>query len=859
MLNTQERLQERIGDRYQIERELGRGAMATVFLAKDVRHDREVAIKVLHPELSASIGGERFEREIRLAAKLQHPHILGLIDSGMADALLFYVMPFVKGESLRDRLDREGQLPIEDAIQITLEVADALGHAHALGIIHRDIKPENILLSGGHALVADFGIARAATEAGAQKLTQTGMAVGTPVYMAPEQSVGDTIGPTADLYSLGCVLYEMLAGEPPFTAKNPQALMARHAMEAVPSVRIVRNTVPEEVEDTIFAAMAKVPADRPQNAAQFAELLGAPLGATASMRATLRHTAARRVPTAAVRAYQPAAPAWWRRSWVIGSAVLVLAGGSLAGYKLLAKSRGGALAGADLEKARRIAVLYFQNPDKDAELDPVAEGLTDALIRTLKDAGLTVRGSQSVAPYRGSSVGKDSIARALDVGTLIEGSITAQGKNQVKINTWLEDADGNDLGKRANFVISRDSLFAAEEGVARNASQVLRELLGTTVDVSESRARARNLAAWTLYQRAEKIRKDADQAGKADPKQAAALLFQADSLLGQAAGADVEWIDPIVLRGQVALQRSRLEPEKNEQAKWIRAGEGFADAALQIDPKDPNALALRGTLRYAEWRLALTSDAAARAQLLKSADRDLQAAVLADGKLAAAFATLSQVDYDEQDVPSALKNARRAYEADQYLKNADFIFYRLFWTNYDLSQFQDAERFCLEAEQRFPADYRFTACQLWLQLIPQGKPDISEAWRLARRVDSLAPKTQLGQMQAHLARMVVGGVIGKVARGNAVKASGPLADSARRVIEQSRADAQVDPTQELVGYQAVMRTQMGDYDEAIDLLKQYVALNKDHSFRVGGNVHWWWAPLVSMPEFQKVMVMAEGK
>src|ERR1043166_6103762 len=265
VLDTQERLQSNLADRYQIERQLGRGGIATVFLARDARHDREVAIKVLHPELSASIGAERFEREIKLSARLQHPHILGLIDSGQADGLLYYVMPFVKGESLRDRLEHEGQLPIEDAVQITLEVADALGHAHSMGIIHRDIKPENILLSGGHALVADFGIARAATEAGGQKLTQTGMAVGTPVYMAPEQAVGDTIGPSADLYSLGCVLYERLAGEPPFTAKNPQALMARHAMEAVPSVRIVRNTVPEEVEDTIFAAMAKVPADRPQN------------------------------------------------------------------------------------------------------------------------------------------------------------------------------------------------------------------------------------------------------------------------------------------------------------------------------------------------------------------------------------------------------------------------------------------------------------------------------------------------------------------------------------------------------------------------------------------------------------------
>ena len=198
MTEELERVAKALEGRYAIERELGRGGMATVFLAADVRHDRSVAIKVLRPEITLSIGSERFDREIKLAAKLQHPHILGLIDSGEADGLLFYVMPFVQGESLRDRLDREAQLPIEDAIQISLEVADALGYAHASGIVHRDIKPENILLSQGHALVADFGIARAATEAGGHKLTQTGMALGTPVYMAPEQAAGEAVGPTAD-------------------------------------------------------------------------------------------------------------------------------------------------------------------------------------------------------------------------------------------------------------------------------------------------------------------------------------------------------------------------------------------------------------------------------------------------------------------------------------------------------------------------------------------------------------------------------------------------------------------------------------------------------------------------------------
>ena len=212
--DTLSRLRTALSGRYVVERELGAGGMATVFLAQDVKHDRQVAVKVLLPELAATLGAERFEREIRLAAKLQHPHILGLYDSGAENGLLYYVMPFVKGESLRDRLRREGMLPIEDAIRITLEVCGALGYAHEHGVVHRDIKPENILLSGEHALVADFGIARAIGEAGpgGQKLTQTGMSVGTPVYMAPEQSTREVVCPTADLYSLRWVLYEMLAG-----------------------------------------------------------------------------------------------------------------------------------------------------------------------------------------------------------------------------------------------------------------------------------------------------------------------------------------------------------------------------------------------------------------------------------------------------------------------------------------------------------------------------------------------------------------------------------------------------------------------------------------------------------------------
>src|SRR5215208_909311 len=267
-----EKLKAALSDRYAVEKELGQGGMATVFLARDVKHERRVAIKVLHEDLGAAVGAERFRREIAIATSLTHPHILTLYDSGETGGLLYYVMPFIEGESLRDRLDKEQQLPLHDSLQIVREAAEALQYAHERGIIHRDIKPENILLQGGHALVADFGIARAVSQAGGEKLTQTGMAIGTPHYMSPEQSLGsEHVDARSDVYSLGCVLYELLIGQPPFTGPNSMAIMARHSMEAVPSLQVVRASVPDEVEDAVMQALEKTPADRFQTMKEFVE------------------------------------------------------------------------------------------------------------------------------------------------------------------------------------------------------------------------------------------------------------------------------------------------------------------------------------------------------------------------------------------------------------------------------------------------------------------------------------------------------------------------------------------------------------------------------------------------------------
>ena len=435
MPDLRAQLLEGLSGSYTLKRELGRGGMATVFLAQDLKHDRPVALKVLHPELALSLGPERFQREIRFAARLQHPHILTVHDSGDAAGRLWFTMPYVEGESLRDRLRREHQLPVDVALRIAEETARALEYAHEHGVVHRDIKPENILLTrDGSTLVADFGIARGLAGSD-DKLTETGMAVGTVAYMSPEQASGEAVDARCDIYALGAVLYEMLAGEPPFTGPTAQAIMVKRLTQPVPGLRAARPSVPEGVDRAVHRALAPIAADRFATAAEFGRALqeaSTMSGAAAATPASLATTAAS--PTLAVTSSRPIT----RRRLPVAAVTLGL--GFLIGLGVLFAWRRSHPAGEGAGP-KRVAVLPFENLGDSADAY-FADGITNELRGKLSQvAGLAVIARASSNEYRHTTKSPQEIARELGADYLLTATVqwqkVAGAPNRVRVSPEL--------------------------------------------------------------------------------------------------------------------------------------------------------------------------------------------------------------------------------------------------------------------------------------------------------------------------------------------------------------------------------------------------------------------------------------
>jgi len=493
MSEAAERLRASLSDRYRIERELGQGGMATVYLAEDLKHSRKVAIKVLREDVARSLGAERFLREIQLAAKLSHPHVLPLFDSGEADGLLYFVMPNVEGASLRDRLDQVPVLPIEEAVRVATEVAGALDYAHRHNVVHRDIKPENIMLHEGHALVADFGIGKALSTVEGEAFTQTGMSVGTPAYMSPEQASGDAVDGRSDLYSLGCVLYEMLVGEPPFTGATVQAVITKRFVQTPADVTALRDGVPRPVARAVQKALARIPIDRYETGASFVAALSETEAASATR----------------------AAP----------------------------------------EKS--LAVLPFANLSADPENEFFADGITEEILNALAAIPeLRVAGRSSSFSFKGKHQDLKAIGDQLNVRTVLEGSVRRSGK-RVRITAQLSDvADGFRLWSERYdreiedvFAVQDESATAIADklkiAIKAGRGTTLEQRSTTSIEAYEAYLKARAL----FYRRGNAIREGMtlmQRALELDPEFALAWAGLSDgySLLGYYAALPPEVCGP---------------------------------------------------------------------------------------------------------------------------------------------------------------------------------------------------------------------------------------------------------------------------------------------------------------------------
>ena len=572
------RVQAALEDRYRLERELGRGGMAQVWLAHDLRHDRPVALKILRPELAVALGAERFLREIRLTARLQHPNILPVLDSGAATLpdgtqLLWYTMPRVEGETLRARLAREHQLPVDQAVAITREIADALAGASRQGIVHRDVKPENILLGGGHALLADFGIAKlvAGDDGG---LTSTGLALGTPAYMSPEQAAGDpSVDARTDVYALGCVLYEMLVGEPPYTGPTAQVIAARRLMDPVPSAHRLREAVPPLVETALHRALAKVPADRFPDAGAFARALERPMPAQVE-------TVGRR---------------WRAATWVtLGvAAALTLA---------LWLRRGPPP--PDATAPIGVAVLPFRALGVAGDSGLLTVGVPDGIITRLASIRqLRVRPTTAVLKYDGVAVDPEAVARDLTVPYILTGTIqSADERLRVSVQL-LRGADGTALWG-AHYDLARQDLLTLQDSIAERVSAALALRMTADEQARLYRRYTAEPAAYEAY-----LMGRAQLARMSEPETRAAVESFERALT----------LDPryALARAGLAMASADMHlrfASGKDVASWGERAEREAARALDVDPALAEAhLARAAVARKTDFDWALTLSESAKA------------------------------------------------------------------------------------------------------------------------------------------------------------------------------------------------------------------------------------------------------
>lgn len=526
---------------------------------------------------------------------------------------------------------------------------------------------------------------------------------------------------------------------------------------------------------------------------------------------------------------------------VVGIAVLAVSGQRVRGY--LQQQQAIEQARQSEMDLRRVAVRYFNVVSGSEDYRYLADGMTEELIDQLaRVRTLDVISRNGIEPFRGADVEADSVARALDAGTVVDGSVEADGDG-VRINVRLIDGQSGTDIRRATLERPTDEILLVRDEMVDQVARFLREWIGDEVELRRMEQRADEDQAWILVQRAEQARRQMEEAFRHhDPEGIAEAYERADRLLEQSATLDDDWAEPVTRRAWLAYRRSRMAREIPVIADWAERGLAHAERALERQPNQPRALEARGTIRYWSWLMELGITEFDREALYDSARQDLERAVDLDPTLASAHNSLSHL-YSQTDVPQAILAARTAYQEDAYLDTADAILWRLYSLSFDLRQLNQARRWCEEGSQRFPNDDRFAICQLRLMTTAAVEPDVERAWQLVALVDSTAAGVE-GEWQRLNARIFAGAIVGRAG----------MVDSARTVLGRTRAQGthEIDPQQELLWREAYARTVFGDYDEAIDLLKQYRAANPGHEFDQGGDLAWWWSDLRNHPRFDEL-------
>ena len=573
-MDVPDSLRDALAGRYTLERELGAGGMATVYLAHDLRHDRKVALKLLREDLSASLGKERFLREIKVAAALQHPHILPLYDSGAADNLLYYVMPYVDGPSLRDKLAKEGELPIAEAARILRDVADALTEAHRHGVVHRDLKPENVMLRGRHALVMDFGVAKALSEAtGRQSLTTVGVALGTPTYMAPEQAVADPhVDHRADIYAFGVVAYELLAGRPPFTGATPQQVLAAHVTAAPEPVTTYR-AVPPPLAALVMRCLEKRPADRWQSAEELVPQLEALMTPSGGITPTATQ------PVAAAAA--PPAPGASRLRWALAlGAVLVVLG--FGAWRATHRRTGAASPSAPTAvAARRVGVLPFTSRSRDTADAYLGDGMATDLTTTLAGmTGLHVVSRSSTFALRGKTARE--AGTALHADAMVEGTV-GKVDDRLRVTVSLVNVADEALLWSQRYDVTEKELYPLQDSAAAAIASALGAGHARRDDAGLAAHRTANPEAHDLVLRGQFLTEQGTEAG----------LHEAIALFQRAAALDSTYADPWngIAQAWFFLADTYMAPR--QAVPPMRAA---LEKALALDPTSAPAHALHGSL-----------------------------------------------------------------------------------------------------------------------------------------------------------------------------------------------------------------------------------------------------------------------